>query len=192
MTPAKRKKNKLLSFLSGTGSKKKRRNLQDILLNGSIAILSLILIAFIISFTGRYTRGGLEIDTASLDQVSEPMLATEYYEMNPILDIEVEILNGCGEAGLAATISDFLRQNQIDVVRSENADHFNYATTLLIQRNEKVDNFRKVANALAIDITDETRVMVLPEADLDVDVTLIVGKDYKTIKPVADFLKSRF
>ncbi len=192
MARAKRKKNGIFDFLPGGGSKKKRRTLQDNILNGSIAVLSLIIVAFIISFTGRYTRGGLEIDTASLNQVGEPLLATEYYEMNPILDIEVEILNGCGEAGLAAKISDFLRQEQIDVVRSENADHFDYTTTLIIQRNEKVDSFRKVADALGIEVTDDRRVMVLPEPDLDVDVTLIIGKDYRAIKPIADFLKSRF
>ncbi|MFH1853670.1 MAG: LytR C-terminal domain-containing protein [Candidatus Neomarinimicrobiota bacterium] len=171
---------------------KKTRDPKDTFLNTAIALLSLVLVAFIISFSGRHTRGGLQIETASLNETREPLLATQYYDLNPILDIEVEILNGCGESGLAAKFSDFLRSQQIDVVRSENADHFNYATTLIIQRNEKVDNLRAVAAALNFDLTDKARVMVIPDLDRDVDVTLILGKDYSTIAPVADFLESRY
>ncbi len=162
------------------------------MLNSALAVLSLVVIAFIISFSTRYTRGGLQIDPVSLNQQPEPLLATQYYEMNPIQDIEIEILNGCGEAGLAAKFSEYLRSQQIDVVRSDNADHFNYATTLIIQRNEKVDHVRKVASALAIDVTDENRVLVIPDPDLDVDITLILGNDYTGIKPVTEFLKSHY
>lgn len=192
MAQTRRRKKKPLFPIFTKSRKKKRRSSGDALLNSAIAVLSVVLIVFIISFSGRYTRGGLQIDTASFDQQSEPLLATQYYEMNPIQDIEIEILNGCGEAGLAVKFSDYLRSHQIDVVRSENADHFNYATTLIIQRNEMVEYVRKVAAALDIDITDENRVMVIPDPNRDVDITLILGKDYTDIKPVAEFLKSRY
>ena len=192
MAQTRRRKKKPLFPIFTKSRKKKRRSSGDTLLNSAIAVLSVVLIVFIISFSGRYTRGGLQIDTASLNQQSEPLLATQYYEMNPIQDIEIEILNGCGEAGLAAKISDYLRSQQIDVVRSENADHFNYTTTMIIQRNEMVEYVRKVAAALDIDITDENRVLVIPDPNRDVDITLIIGKDYTNIKPVAKFLKSRY
>ncbi|NQU28431.1 MAG: LytR C-terminal domain-containing protein [Candidatus Marinimicrobia bacterium] len=186
-----KKKNKLFPFSPAKRKKKKSGN-GDTLLNSAIAVLSLVLVAFIISFSNRYTRGGLEIDSASLNNQTQPMLATQYYELNPIQDIEIEILNGCGETGLAAKLSDFLRSHQIDVVRSGNADHFEYPSTIIIQRNEKVENVRKVAAAFNIDITDENKVLVVPDENLDVDITLIVGKDYSSIKPVAEFLKSRY
>ncbi len=192
MAQTRRRKKKPLFPIFTKSRKKKRRSSGDTLLNSAIAVLSVVLIVFIISFSSRYTRGGLQIDAASLNQQSEPLLATQYYEMNPIQDIEIEILNGCGEAGLAAKFSDYLRSQQIDVVRSENADHFNYTTTLIIQRNEMVEYVRKVATALDIDITDENRVIVIPDPKRDVDITLILGKDYTDIKPVAEFLKSRY
>ncbi len=192
MAQTRRRKKKPLFPIFANSRKKKRRSSGDTLLNSAIAVLSVVLIVFIISFSGRYTRGGLQIDTASLNQQSEPLLATQYYEMNPIQDIEIEILNGCGEAGLAVKFSDYLRSQQIDVVRSENADHFNYTTTMIIQRNEMVEYVRKVAAALDIDITDENRVLVIPDPNGDVDITLILGKDYTDIKPVAKFLKSRY
>ena len=55
-----------------------------------------------------------------------------------------------------------------------------------------VEYVRKVAAALDIDITDENRVLVIPDPNRDVDITLIIGKDYTNIKPVAKFLKSRY
>ncbi len=110
-----------------------------------------------------------------------PKLAVEIYEENPILDIKVEVLNGCGVKGVAGIMSDFLRENQLDVVRAENADHFEYNETLIIQRNEDIRALQTVAQAMGFDMNDRTRVLVKPDPSLDVSLTVIIGKDYANL-----------
>ena len=122
----------------------------------------------------------------------QPKLAAEIYEQNPILDIEIEVLNGCGKNGLAGEISEFLRSNQFDVVRSEDADHFGYTRTLLISRNGNYQALKLVTSSLGFDIEDKSRVLIQPDETIDVDITLIVGKDYASIEPISDFLSTQF
>ena len=106
------------------------------IVNAGIGVMSVLLFAFIFSFSTRQTQTGVPIKAVTFPTSDEaPKLATEIYEANPVLDIEVEIPNGCGEPGVAAKFSEFLRDKRVDVVRSENADNFDYSTTLLIQRN---------------------------------------------------------
>ncbi len=111
-----------------------------------------------------------------------PKLAAEIYEQNPITDIKIEVLNGCGVSGVAGKISDFLREYQLDVVRSENADHFEYNETLIVQKNENIGALQTVAQALGFDINDRTRVLVQPDPASDVALSVIIGKDYANLK----------
>ena len=101
-------------------------------INSAIAILSLLLVAFIFSFSDRQTQSGVPIEVKFPTMDDTPKLATEIYEENPVMDIQIEILNGCGEPGIAAKFSDLLRNIRVDVVRSENADHFDYDKTCLL------------------------------------------------------------
>ena len=64
-----------------------------------------------------------------------PRLAVDVFEKNPIQNIKVEVLNGCGIKGIAAKTADFLRLYQVDVVRSDNADRYDYPNTIIIARN---------------------------------------------------------
>ena len=118
-----------------------------------------------------------------------PKLAIEIYEENPILDIEVEILNGCGVPGLAEKVSNYLRSQQMDVVRSDNADHYNYDQTILILRNENFEGLKKVSQSFGINEQDELRIKHIPDEKLSVDITVIIGSDFATIKPLVDYLK---
>jgi len=176
--------------ISTKKNKSSNNKITGILMNTSIGVLSILLIAFIFSIAQRTTQGGIAMQPLFPDNSEQALLAVDIYEENPILDIEVEVLNGCGETGLAADISEFLRDHQIDVVRSENADHFQYARTLLVQRNENIDGLKIVSGTLGFDIEDKTRVLIQPSLESNVDVTLIIGRDYKTIKPIADFLET--
>ena len=85
-------------------------------------------------------------------------------------------------------MTDFLRTRYIDVVKTENADHFDYATTLIIQRNQFMENSYKLAELLNISKKDTTRLMFQPDLSLAADITLIIGKDYAQIKPLKIFL----
>jgi len=153
------------------------------IINSSIAILSILIIGFIISFSKKYPTGNIPIEiTFPNENTSVSRTAEDIYNQNPILEsIEVEILNGCGERGVANIFADFLRSNQVDVVRAENADHFNYNSTLVIQRTENLEGLKTVVTALGFDINDKSRVLIQPNSSLDVDITLIVGKDFKNL-----------
>ncbi len=172
--------------------KRKTFNFGSALLNGLIGVLSIFLIAFIYSISQKSVRNGVSMDVTFPETSDQSLLAVDIYEENPVLDIEVEVLNGCGITGVAGEISEFLREHQIDVVRSENADHFQYTRTLIIQRTENAAGLAAVVKALNIELDDRSRVLIQPDSSSDVDVTLIIGGDYRSIQPIGDFLDSSF
>ena len=62
------------------------------IINAGIAVMSVLLFAFIFSFSNRQTQTGVPIKAVTFPSSNEtPKLATEIYEANPVLDIEVEI-----------------------------------------------------------------------------------------------------
>ena len=70
-------------------------------------------------------------------------------------------------------------------MRSENADHFEYEKTILIQRNEKIDAMKHVAQVLGFNIQNPEKVRTSIDPNLvDVDLTLIIGKDYPSISSI--------
>ena len=79
------------------------------LVNSGIAVMSLLLVEFIFSFSERQVQSGVPIEVKFPSMPDTPKLATEIYESNPLLDIQVEILNGCGTPGIAAKFSELLR-----------------------------------------------------------------------------------
>jgi len=187
----KRRKNNKFFFSSKSFRPAKRRDIKGSLINSAIVILSLLLVAFIFSFSNRQIQTGIPIEITFPSLPETPKLAVAIYEQKPILDIEVEILNGCGVPGLAGKISDYLRSQQMDVVRSENADHYNYDQTILILRNENSDGLKIIAKSFGIDIKDENRIKHIPDDQLNVDITVIIGSDFATIKPLVEYLKYR-
>ena len=157
------------------------------LVNSGIAVMSLLLVAFIFSFSDRQTQTGVPIQVKFPTMPDTPKLATELYAADPVLDIQIEILNGCGTPGIAAKFSQFLREKRVDVVRSENGDHFEYEKTILIQRTENVNGMQHVAEALKFDIKNPDQVITSVDPNLDVDLTLIIGKDYNSISAIKSY-----
>lgn len=164
-----------------------RPSSRNILLNLTIVLLGLVSLAFVVSLVHRTWRGG----SLFADRPGSPLpprLIVDYRQEVPMSVIEVEVLNGNGVYGLAAQFTDFLRSKGFDVVNSGNADHFDYPTTLVIQRSERVESSYRMAELLNISKSDTSRLVVQPDLSLATDITVIVGKDYKTIKPFRDFL----
>ena len=91
----------------------------------------------------------------------------------PLPPLRVEVLNGCGEAGLAARVSSRLRTLGQDVVLVDDATHHGYAWTVLIDRQGRPDLTRRLAQALG-----GPQVILEREATPEADVTLILGADY--------------
>jgi len=156
--------------------------------NVLIFSLAIVVIGFIYSFAQKSWTNGVALQNPQLNDEQKTQLAVELYEENPIYNIKVEILNGCGEKGIAAKITDYLRSEHIDVIRAENADNFDYESTILIHRSYDLAHLKLVAKSLDFDVNDANRVIVQPSSSADVDLTLIIGKDYRSVKPIKVYL----
>ena len=175
---------------SPTQSKKKLQS-QNMTLNGAISIVGVLLLGFIISFSRNASHSGVPVEVTFPEVVNQPRLAVEVFENNPIQDIKVEVLNGCGVQGLAGKTTEFLRLKQVDVVRSDDADHHNYPKTVIIQRNENIESLKRVSDSFGILMDDKARIKIVPDETLGVDVTVILGKDYESFPEFNSFLSTK-
>ena len=161
------------------------------ILNGAIGIIGVLLLGFIISFSRNASYNGIPVDVTFPEIEDQPSLAIHVFDKNPIQDIKIEVLNGCGIKGLAAKTAEFLRLKQLDVVRSDDADHHNYPRTVIIQRNENIESLKHVSDSFGVLINDESRIKIVPDETLGVDVTVILGKDYESFPEFNSFLSSK-
>ena len=100
----------------------------------------------------------------------------------------MEVLNGCGIKGVAGKTAKFLRlQHQLNVVRSDNADNHNYAKTIIINRREKVEAMKLICKSFGVPIES---IKHEPDESLDVDATIIIGKDINTFSEVFAYISS--
>lgn len=95
--------------------------------------------------------------------------------------IQVEVLNGCGAAGVGDKFTNYLRDNKVDVVNVSNYSSFNIDRTMVIDRIGNMANAKKVASILGI---KEENVIQQINNDYFLDVSLVIGKDFKQLKPL--------
>ncbi|MCB0300284.1 MAG: LytR C-terminal domain-containing protein, partial [Calditrichaeota bacterium] len=95
--------------------------------------------------------------------------------------IQVEVLNGCGVSGLADRITKFLRKQDIDVVSTGNFDNFDVLTTRILDRSDNHERAEKVAEALGL---SKDRILLRKDVNLQLDVTIVLGADYKSLEPL--------
>ena len=174
-----------------TKQSKKKLQSQNMTLNGAISIVGVLLLGFIISFSRNASHSGVPVEVTFPEVVNQPRLAVEVFEKNPIQDIKVEVLNGCGVQGLAGKTTEFLRLKQVDVVRSDDADHHNYPKTVIIQRNENIESLKRVSDSFGILMDDKSRIKIVPDETLGVDVTVILGKDYESFPEFNSLLSTK-
>ncbi len=96
---------------------------------------------------------------------------------------QVEVLNGCGVNKIAHTTSRYLRKQGFDVVYFGNYKRRDVDKSLVISRTGHMEIARKLAEVLGIP-PERTKKELNPSKQLEASV--ILGKDYKTLKP---FLK---
>ena len=61
---------------------------------------------------------------------------------------------------------------------------------MLIQRNENIFGMKHVAGALGFNINDSSQVITAPDPNLDVDITLVIGKDFRSISSIKSYLNN--
>jgi hypothetical protein len=151
-----------------SNNKKKEHYSKNLTLNASIIIL--ILINVYLGYTTTKT-------------------VTSYYNNNQYelskdstaSKIQIEVLNGCGKTGVAEKLTDYLRAKGFDVVRLGNYRSFEIENSIVISRNDKIQNAEKVATVVGLNYENVIQ-QINPEYLLDV--TFILGKDYKNLIPL--------
>lgn len=96
------------------------------------------------------------------------------------LTIQVEVLNGCGLSGSADKFTDYLRQCRFDVVQIGNYISYDVEKSIVIDRTGNMVNAFRVADSLGIDHKNVVQQM---SSKYFLDVSLIIGKDFNSLKP---------
>ena len=91
------------------------------------------------------------------------------------------MLNGCGVSGVADKLTDYLRTNKIDVVNLGNYRSFEIEKSVIISRNEKSKNAELIASLVGL---DQNSIIQQTNPDYLLDVTFILGKDYRNLIPL--------
>jgi hypothetical protein len=95
--------------------------------------------------------------------------------------VRVEVLNAAGIPGLARVATRTLRERGFDVVYFGNARGFSPESTLVIDRVGREETAREVADALEVE-----RVRSRPDSTLLLEVTVVVGRDWKGAAEMAE------
>jgi len=141
---------------------------KNLILN--ISIIVLILINTVLAYTA-FKAASLKFGNSSDDLLIDSTKAR----------IQVEVLNGCGVSGIADKLTDYLRVNYIDVVNLGNYRSFEIENSIIISRNDKMINAEKVAALVGL---DENSIIQQTNPDYLLDVTFILGKDYRNLIPL--------
>ena len=92
--------------------------------------------------------------------------------------LKVAILNGCGISGLGNQFSDLLNSKYgLVIVRTENADNFDYEMTKVVIINDSNPNIENLLTILGMTINNEN-VEFNSSYNPQEDIQIIIGKDY--------------
>jgi hypothetical protein len=97
----------------------------------------------------------------------------------PAKVVQLDVLNGCGVKGAGAKFTAFLRANGFDVVEMKNYKTFNITHTMVVDRVGDLNAARKIATVLGV---SEKNVIQQINPDYFVDVSVIIGEDYSTLR----------
>jgi hypothetical protein len=147
--------------------------------------LSTLFNSFIDNTSGKINILNSEKPVANNPQQTLPVDKTETPQYYSPIDkkIQLEILNGCGESGVAKKLSDLLKKSNYDIVNSGNymqrgKVNWDVNESKIIDQVNKQNEARKLADLMGILYSNvETFENSSPIADL----TIVIGKDYKTL-----------
>ena len=92
--------------------------------------------------------------------------------------IQIEILNGCGIDGIADNFTEKLRKKNFDVVHTGNYRSYDIDESIIIDRTGNIDNAEILAEIVGV---DEAHIIRQLNKEYFLDITLIIGKDYKQL-----------
>jgi len=142
------------------------RDPRTVLLNLLIGVLTLVTGYLIYAFADRH--------------LFQPPVETRPSDTTLNDVIQIDVLNGCGDPGMASKCSSFLRARGYDVVEMRNYKTFDLEKSLVIDRAGDMLNAEKVAYAIGV---AKENVIQQINQDYYVDVSVVIGKDYHTLRP---------
>lgn len=101
----------------------------------------------------------------------------ESEEGTPISAPTVEVLNGTNVEGIDTLMTEFLRDNDIDVITTGNND-FPVPETIIIVRDKRIRDTERISGLTGV--TNKTFDYV---TESSVNVTILLGRDYKEYNP---------
>ena len=145
-------------------------------LDSVIIILLIIIIIFGWSLSKSFLDQKVVINNSN--QKIESTQKIKLFENYDNQTLKVGILNGCGVSGVGNDFSNILQAKYgLTVVRTDNADNFNYETTKVIIINESNPNIENLLTILGININD-SNVEFNSSYNPQEDIQIIIGKDY--------------
>ena len=145
-------------------------------LDSIIVILSFIIIVFGWSLSKKIFDKETLISNPSSNIASIPKI--KLFENYDNQTLKVAILNGCGISGVGNQFSDLLNSKYgLVIVRTENANNFDYETTKVIIINDSNPNIENLLTILGMNINDED-VEFNSSYNPEEDIQIIIGKDY--------------
>lgn len=142
----------------------------NLLMNIVIGILSIVVFFLLYTF----------ISNSFTDKPVEWTTGSKNDEAPTGEIIQLDVLNGCGQKGVAQRFTDFLRRRNFDVVQSSNYRTFDVEESLVIDRTGDLSIARKVAYALGV---DEKNIVQQINPDYYLNVSVVIGRDFSKLKP---------
>ena len=145
-------------------------------LNTIIIILSFIIITFGWSISKTFTDKNSTIrkESSKVESTTKIKLFENYDNQT----LKVGILNGCGVSGIGNQFSEILSSKYgLVIVRTENANNFNYEMTKVVIINESNPNIENILTILGMTINDQN-VEFNSSYNPQEDIQIIIGKDY--------------
>jgi len=145
-------------------------------LDSVIIILLLIIVIFGWSLSKSFI--GETVIPNNVNQSIESTQKIKLFENYDNQTLKIGVLNGCGVSGVAKDFSNiFQKQYNLTVIRTEDADNFDYDMTKVIIINESNPNIENLLTILGMTINDEN-VEFNSSYNPQEDIQIIIGKDY--------------
>lgn len=137
-----------------------------VFLNASLGFLSLLLAFLLLALFTRVLYPRIQAERSDI----------ETHLISNI--IQIEVLNGCGVAGIATRFTNQLRRSGFDVVESGNFESFDIDHSFVIDRSGNIENARRVSRALGI---PDSRIIREISPHYYLDASVVIGADYEEL-----------
>ena len=152
-------------------------------LNYSLNFFIIVLLILCGGFIWSMIKGNQPVKEPKPENIKDTIVS-KVSEINiDAKTISAEVLNGSGENKIGKTFTDFLRKKSVDVKKTDTYKNSPTQRTIIMSRNGNINKALKVAELLGV---KKNEVIENTDKDLDIDVTVIVGKDFISLKPNAE------